>query len=359
MRRRPARNGRVARRDHDCRVRCGRRAHRRGGGPVRPSPAEVRRRGRLLAAHDLRHRSGRRRPDRPRAGRAVVEDPTAHRAPALAGRFAAVARVRQHGHPAGRRPRHGGLVRRPDGGPRAGFILLAVYLREVDFLYAQAEATAEDREARRAELERARDNLDLALEAAEMGDWELDLRANTSRRSPRHDAILGHREPVAEWDVKTFLGQVVPEDRDAVRVAFDAAVRTGLLDIDCRIRRADDGTTRSVKVLGKVYRDETGQPRSMAGVVMDTTRQREAEERLNQSQKMEAIGQLTGGCGARFQQSADHHHRQSRHDRAQAREPAAGRAAGHVGHDGGARARPRLPRSCCRSRGASWFGPRP
>ncbi len=105
----------------------------------------------------------------------------------------------------------------------AGFILLGVYLREVDFLYAQAEATADEREARRAELQRARDNLALALEAAEMGDWDLDLGTGTSRRSPRHDAIFGHHEPVDAWDVESFLGRVVPDERDAVRAAFEAA----------------------------------------------------------------------------------------------------------------------------------------
>ncbi|MEG9524189.1 MAG: MASE4 domain-containing protein [Hyphomicrobiales bacterium] len=182
----------------------------------------------------------------------------------------------------------------------AGFILLGVYLREVDFLHARAEAAAEEREARRAELQLARDNLALALEAAEMGDWDLDLRSGVSRRSPRHDAIFGHREPVDAWDVDTFLAHVVPEDRDAVRAAFDVARGSGRLDIDCRIRRADDGATRWVTVRRKFYHDAAGQPHAMAGVVMDTTRQREAEERLNQAQKMEAIGQLTGGVAHDF-----------------------------------------------------------
>ncbi|WP_423794563.1 MASE4 domain-containing protein [Methylobacterium durans] len=182
----------------------------------------------------------------------------------------------------------------------AGVILLAVYLREVDFLYARAEATARDREAQRAELQLARDNLVLALEAAEMGDWEFDLRSGASRRTRRHDAIFGHDEPVAEWNVETLVRHVVPEDRAVVRAAFDAAGETERIDLRCRIRRADDGTIRWLALRGRAYRDEAGRVRTMAGVVMDTTRQHDAEERLTQAQKMEAIGQLTGGVAHDF-----------------------------------------------------------
>lgn len=182
----------------------------------------------------------------------------------------------------------------------AGFILLGVYLREVDFLYARAEAAAVEREARRAELQLARDNLALALEAAEMGDWELDLRTGASRRTPRHDAIFGYREPVERWDIETFLKHVVPEDRATARAALEGADGRERIDLHCRIKRADDGAIRWVALRGKAYLDEGGGLRTIAGIVMDTTQRHEAEDRLNQAQKMEAIGQLTGGVAHDF-----------------------------------------------------------
>ncbi|CAO4144662.1 MASE4 domain-containing protein [Methylorubrum aminovorans] len=182
----------------------------------------------------------------------------------------------------------------------AGLILLGVYLREVDFLYARAESAAVEREARRAELQLARDNLALALEAAEMGDWDLDLRTGASRRNPRHDAIFGHDQPVAAWDVETFLAHVIPEDRAMARAALEGAGATNRVDLHCRILRAGDGATRWIQLRGKAYLDEADRAVAMAGVVMDTTRQHEAEDRLNQAQKMEAIGQLTGGVAHDF-----------------------------------------------------------
>lgn len=185
----------------------------------------------------------------------------------------------------------------------AGVIVLGVYLREVDFLYGRAEATAVERERQRAELERARERLAIALDAAGMGSWDLDLLRGGSQRTLRHDEIFGHADPLLEWSAERFLEHVHPEDRDAARAAFTVASEphgARSLDLLCRISRADDAAVRWIAMRGATSLDMEGRAATMAGVVMDVTERHEAEGRLNQAQKMEAIGQLTGGVAHDF-----------------------------------------------------------
>ena len=182
----------------------------------------------------------------------------------------------------------------------AGAIVLGVYLREVDFLYGQAARTAAERAAQAAELQRARDGLAIALDAAAMGDWEDDGTSGTWRRGARHDQVFGYDAPLPNWDRESLFAHILPEDRALAEAAFATALREGRLELECRIRRHNDGATRWIALRGRVESAGTGARPRMAGVVMDVTDRHEAEARFSQSQKMEAIGQLTGGVAHDF-----------------------------------------------------------
>ncbi|HEY7391624.1 MAG TPA: PAS domain S-box protein [Bryobacteraceae bacterium] len=117
-----------------------------------------------------------------------------------------------------------------------------------------------------------------ALEAAQLGAWDLDLKRHTAWRSLHHDLVFGYPDLLPEWTYEIFLEHVLPEDREEVDRKFREAVAKGEdWEFECRIRRAD-GATRWIWARGRSVSDEHGERQRMSGVMKDITNQKREEE---------------------------------------------------------------------------------
>ena len=145
-----------------------------------------------------------------------------------------------------------------------------------------------DHRRREESLRETKAALDFAVESAGVGDWDLDLVHNTSRRSLRHDQCFGYAEaiPEGEWGVDDFIRHVHVEDADRVAAAMSGAAQT-LTDFNEEFRVLwSDGTQHWLVARGRVYRTLEGKASRMLGVVMDITSRKRSEDLLAGSERL-------------------------------------------------------------------------
>jgi PAS domain S-box-containing protein len=130
--------------------------------------------------------------------------------------------------------------------------------------------------------------------------WSTDLMISAIEWSPGSGVIFGINHADMPIAVAAYEELIHPDDRERVKRIYNE-MRGSLnsYNVEYRLRRPD-GALVWVRELGDVEIDSAGRRVAVHGTLQDITERRALEEQLQQSQKMEAIGQLTGGMAHDF-----------------------------------------------------------
>lgn len=132
---------------------------------------------------------------------------------------------------------------------------------------------------RTADLEAANARLQLAIDVAQLGTWDWDLRSGEINWSDRHFRIFGYQPGERQPSVQAWCDRLHPEDSQSVKESFLAALENGTDFHQVYRCQRPDGSIAWCEARAQQEVDAAELPRRMMGVVMDITEHKLADER--------------------------------------------------------------------------------
>lgn len=130
------------------------------------------------------------------------------------------------------------------------------------------------------ELHAALDNLDLAMEAAQMGAWKWDLVNDRIVWDENMHYLFGLEPGTFYGGEKEFLSLLHPDDREWIKLQIEKSLQSlAVYDVDYRVVW-DDGSVHTIASRGRAYQDDTGKIIYRRGVCWDITEQKQIQEAL-------------------------------------------------------------------------------
>ncbi len=159
-------------------------------------------------------------------------------------------------------------------------LVSVLYLVVAALLIKQKQLAKKAAEAYQARCE-SDERLHLAMDIGQMAAWDWNVVENTVTYSATLGSLFRLPTGTQHNTYEEFLHSVHPDDRERIGSAITLSLGSGLVFSEEYRTIWPDGTVRWLSGRGQVYRDRTGKPTRMIGILLDVTLRKEAEDAMH------------------------------------------------------------------------------
>lgn len=128
--------------------------------------------------------------------------------------------------------------------------------------------------------------LTIALEGADVGFWELNLKENSLDYTTKQCKAHFGFSPDEEFSLKDFYMAIHPEDRGYIKKNIrNSIIGSGEYKVEYRVLRSRT-SVHWIMSRGQCLYDENDRPYRLIGITMDITKSKEAEKKLEKAVKI-------------------------------------------------------------------------